>query len=657
MRSEVGKGKVLLRWAPTDAKAWQQLNKYGVGLERLTVARDGKVLDQPETRILYDCLKPVASDEFKQIAAKYDYGAIIAQAIFGESFVVTGPGKKGDVASLLALSEERQQRFAMSLYAADLCFPAALVVGWGWEDDAVKENERYLYRVVPLVPPKEMDIAAGALFVDPTRIDRFPAPLDFAAQFMDGSALLGWNYRTLGPIYNAYIPERSTDGVDFAPIAETPVTKMDTGTGERVVYADSIQNGVKYYYRLRGVTPFGSYGEYSDTLSGMGHPELQAAPFITRAAPDDKGGASIEWTIDPASEDLVESFTLERSDDDKKYADLVTHIDRKERSVTVKDIPPTNYFVVAALGASGRRMRSFSALVQPIDSIPPAVPSGLAALADTSGVVRLSWRANTESDIYGYRIYRGQTKAEELVPLNDVAVRDTVFVDSLDIRSLNSKVYYAITSLDKRYNQSDKCAVVEVVKPEVIPPTPPFIRHIAIENGRNVLQWASGQEENLAGYDIRRKAGGEEEFSLLAAVDGAANCTYEDPEVENNKTYVYRVCSRSIGGLRSDPSPDYEVTALNRTAAPASPKSAPTLAASVVDGRIRLSWKVPAADVVSVQLYRKTGDGALSLMRDQLPSTGQLDDAELSPGVKYQYMLVVKTNGAPPQTAVKEVGL
>ena len=45
----------------------------------------------------------------------------------------------------------------------------------------------------PLVPQDELYIAQGALFVDPGRIDHFPAPLDFTGQFMDGSVLLSWN--------------------------------------------------------------------------------------------------------------------------------------------------------------------------------------------------------------------------------------------------------------------------------------------------------------------------------------------------------------------------------------------------------------------------------------------------------------------------------
>lgn len=130
MRSEVTEGKALIRWAPTEAKAWRLLNKYGVRLERLTLVRDDRTLETPERTVLAECLKPEESEAFKQIAGQYSYGAIIAQAIFGSTFEVSGSGQY-DVATVIALGQELQQRYVFSLYAADLCFPAAVVAGWG----------------------------------------------------------------------------------------------------------------------------------------------------------------------------------------------------------------------------------------------------------------------------------------------------------------------------------------------------------------------------------------------------------------------------------------------------------------------------------------------------------------------------------------------
>jgi fibronectin type 3 domain-containing protein len=649
MRGEVRDREVLLRWAPSDARAWKLLNEHGVKIERLTLVRNGQVLDEPEVVALSGRLKPEDSDEFIAIASEYSYAAIIAQAVFGDSFVVSGGGVSG-IETLIAQSDELQQRFAISLYAADLCFPAALVAGWGFEDLTIRKNERYLYRVIPLVPEEEMTIEPGLLVVDTERINSFPAPLDFSGEFMDGSVLLSWDGRVLQSLYSAYIPERSLDGVNFTPITETPITKMDSTDGnDMIVYADSIANNVTYHYRLAGITPFGSMSAYSDTISGMGLTELRSPPFITRAVPDEDGGATIEWEFDPADEALIESFSVERSDDDKNFSDFLTPIDKTRRSITVPKIRSSNYFAITANSLTGNRLRSFSALVQTVDTLPPAVPVGLRAIADTTGIVRLSWRANSDKGHFGYRIYRGETADDELVPLNDIAHRDTVFVDSITLRTLNRSVYYAITALDERYNQSDKTAVVEVERPEVIPPTSPFIKQVSVENGRNVVIWVGGGESNLAGYDLLRQSDRGGDFLLLTTISDPESCEYVDSDIENNRVYIYRVLSRSKGGMVSEPSPDYKVTGINKlaTAARVSFDVIPVV------GMLKLVWNTDIEEVNNVQIYKKVGDGPYGLMSEGLAPDGEIEDRDVIPGCEYGYMIVVRSNDASPVTVEK----
>jgi fibronectin type 3 domain-containing protein len=385
----------------------------------------------------------------------------------------------------------------------------------------------------------------------------------------------------------------------------------------------------------------------------MGLPELRTPPFITRAVPDEKGGVDIAWEFDPANEALIESFSLERSEDDKNFSNYITPIDKTQRSINVPNAPATSYFAITANSIAGKRIRSFTTLVQLVDTLPPVAPVGLEAIADTTGVVKLSWQANSDKGRFGYRIYRGQTAEEELVPLNDVAHRDTVFVDSINLRTLNRNIYYAVTALDERYNQSEKSQVVEVKRPEVIPPTPPFIREVRVENGRNMVIWVSGGESNLAGYNLYRQSMPDSVFTLLDSIPYPEIFEYEDRDVENNRTYIYRVLSRSEGGLISDPSPDYKVKAINKSAI-----TVPvTFELSSSADKISLGWNVPVTDIINIQLYKKSDGGSFGLMSEGLASDGKIEDTDVIPGVRYQYMLVVKSNGAPPVNLIKEGAL
>lgn len=646
MRAEVGiDSTVQLRWAPTNSKAWKLLNKYGVRLERDIVYQDGKVLDEPHTSILAHCLRPDTTEHFKEIAQQYNYGAIIAQAIWGDSFDISGSNQTGGISSLIAQSEHDEQRFVMSLYAADLCFPAAEAVGWGFVDSTAVLGDKYLYRVVSLVPAKIYDIEQGVAFVEPSRVTRLVKPLDFRVAFMDSTAVLSWNYRTLDFLYNSYMPERSTDGINFQSISGIPTTKMgEKSTAGSMMYVDKIRNFEKYYYRLRGITSFGNYGLYSDTISGTSLPELKSAPVIISALPNDTGGVDLEWEFDQSNEDLIIDFTVERSDDNKKFDDFVSKIDKHQRRLSVKSVKASNYFILSANTITGNRKRSFSVFFQPADTMPPAMPKGLKAVADTSGAVHISWEPNTDADIYGYRLYRGQTLGEELIVLNDIAIQGTTYTDSVSMKSLNSKIYYSLTALDERYNQSDKCEVAEVVRPSLVAPTSPFITEINVENGKNTISWVSGAEETLAGYDLYRDS------VLIANISSPTILNYEDQEIENGKLYNYVVYSKSINGISSKGSVEYSVVAINKSA---SKKTGVEFSVVADDKFARVKWNIKNSDVTTIQIYKKMDNGPYSLFKDDLFASGELEDRNVSPSKSYEYMLVVKFNNSQPLTITK----
>ena len=104
VRTEIHPAKVLLRWIPSDAKTWEQFNKYGVRLERLTIRRAEVAIDPPEILTLADTLRPVQSNELQQLVEKYPIGGVMAQAIWGENFEV-GVSGKNELLRAMALEE------------------------------------------------------------------------------------------------------------------------------------------------------------------------------------------------------------------------------------------------------------------------------------------------------------------------------------------------------------------------------------------------------------------------------------------------------------------------------------------------------------------------------------------------------------------------
>jgi fibronectin type 3 domain-containing protein len=301
---------------------------------------------------------------------------------------------------------------------------------------------------------------------------------------------------------------------------------------------------------------------------------------------------------------------------------------------------------IAAIPKEGEPSYSFPFLLQIPDSIPPAVPTGLNGYIDTTGTVFLRWKANTDDDILGYRIFRGQTAGEELVPLTDIAVTDTVFIDTVDVRNLNFKIYYAISSLDKRYNQSALCPAVEITKPVLIKPSPPFITKFeANENGIK-LEWITGVDESIVSYIVYRGAGKAD--SAIAEISDAA---YTDVSAVGGEAYYYAVAAKNTGNIQSDFSPEvYVKTKFVKT----KDEKIKKFTGKRNDKNIVLQWEHNITDIQSIHIYRKANDNPLTKWKELEVHATQTTDVNISSNVVYEYLLVIRDmNGKPSSVQVK----
>ena len=89
---------------------------------------------------------------------------------------------------------------------------------------------------------------------------------------------------------------------------------------------------------------------------------------------------------------------------------------------------------------------SAPACITPSDTFPPAPPKGLIAVAGDA-VISLSWDPNTESDLGGYLVLRGEAPGGTLQPLTPQPIRETSYED----RSAKPGVryVYAVVAVDK----------------------------------------------------------------------------------------------------------------------------------------------------------------------------------------------------------------
>ena len=146
------------------------------------------------------------------------------------------------------------------------------------------------------------------------------------------------------------------------------------------------------------------------------------------------------------------------------------------------------YYVVSAFNTAGESEISEEVFaVTP--NVSPAIPSGLAAIAE-DGSVALSWDANNESDLSGYNIYRSTASDNKYTLLNNSILLNTHYIDyDVDNYSL---YFYVITAVDVQMSES--AYSVEV---NAMPADRPVIQ-LSVEGFENGMsEW-----NNISGEDV-----------------------------------------------------------------------------------------------------------------------------------------------------------
>jgi hypothetical protein len=106
-------------------------------------------------------------------------------------------------------------------------------------------------------------------------------------------------------------------------------------------------------------------------------------------------------------------------------------------------------FVVRTVRTSGavaiESAASEPACVTPVDTFPPAAPTGLQAVSG-AGDINLSWDANSEPDLAGYIVLRGEAPGATLQALTSAPITETRYRDATVQRGVH--YVYAVVAVD-----------------------------------------------------------------------------------------------------------------------------------------------------------------------------------------------------------------
>lgn len=552
---------LVLRFVPTRPGTWAEGNKLGYLIERQEI---DTTYSLPYVRLTPVPLKPWPLDQWKALVgspSKPDrYAAITAQSLYGKP--TTPPTSLMERADLLL------NNYSNTLLSAEISPKVAAAAGLRWTDTSIKPNKLYRYRIWMAGKSAIGDI--DTTYVTVGTFAKLPVPVaDFLpVQESEKTVELRWSRQYHEAHFSAYYIERSDDGGQtFKSLTDVPYIQMDSyekAQKEYFYYSDSVATNYKpYHYRLIGITTFGEMSTPSRAIVGMGRdrtPPKQPQNVKTKLLKE--GKIEISWNHPPESD--LKGFIIGRSSRvDVNYQPISQTLPPNARSFIDDKADPRqiNYYIVAAVDTANNGAVSLYTHGQFLDTIPPAIPTGLRGAIDTNGVVTLRWKLGPEKDIKGYKIAFSNSPNRPFILASNALIQDTIWRDTLNLRTLTKKIYYKIMVIDLMDNYSSFSAALELTKPDKVPPVSPQFREYKIDSTGIKLIWIASTSQDVKQHIVQRRLRSQSTWENIATITALESVLqHTDKSTQPRQDYDYQVLARDESGLFSSPS---EKIALN----------------------------------------------------------------------------------------------
>ncbi|MBK8498307.1 MAG: hypothetical protein IPL52_05705 [Flavobacteriales bacterium] len=647
---------VRLRWAPDAAGGWLNANQLGYTVERIDLGAIGDTSSRESrsfTALSASPMKPIGIQGWKDLHTQKpdDIYIMVAGEMIHSALLPKNMGFTGDIR---AASDALKERFGFALLAADLSWPAAEASAVAYVDNAVVPGRQYMYRVKVAGATASYPIEEGAVLVGTAKADVIKRPVITRVNEQDSLVMISWPRAVHEEWFTAYDVERSdNNGASWKKINPRPFVSFTNpelpATQDVIVYTDTIDvTKQQYAYRIIGLTAFGTRSDPSTAITARWRDRTPPPSPTGVRATEKKGAIEITWDY-PAGVTDLKGFHITRgssvaSDDHNLNSELLppnarSFIDQ------APELLKHNYYLVIAVDTANNPGLSMSAMGSVVDSIPPAQPFGLEGKVDTNGVVTLKWRLGKEPDLYGYHIFWRNQRDHVGARLTGTAVRDTMFVDTISMRTLTEKVYYEVMAVDLNRNGSKHSEMVELKRPDLRPPTAPIFTDYRVNDDGIWIKWAPSSSEDVTRHVVVRRIVGEAKWDTVARIPASMRkYAFDDPDTGKPAYYEYNVLAFDDAGW-STPAP--RTVKLRMNSVDRLPRvEVITAHADTMKKVVELKWDYAPRDGVKFILYKRTGTGAWQQAKLFTSDARVYKDRLVKPGIEYTYFIqAVTTKG------------
>jgi hypothetical protein len=637
-------GKVMMRWVPSDYSTLIACSKKGYLIKRILWSGDGK----PDSAMFRNApfvqnITPFSTqnNSWKDLASESDDAAFLYNVLYKQS------EKEANETGMF---------FGLAMLGCDLNVLLAEGAGLYFKDENA-ERKVLAYMIQPMEGKLRRSIIPAIIVVDVTKNDILRNIDSVSAVVKDKEVKLVWNNSDLKPFYPGYFIDRSeSDGKNFVTLNKRPHVFIKTQyekDKKEISYNDTAaEYGKTYYYRVRGLSFFGIYGNYSNIVKVKVVKPLSNFAVIDSTQLVRDSLFRIYWHKPHgvnAEEILGYSVYRSRTDNGpyarlnkKPIKDVYEFLDERPYKSTFYKLVTYNIY--------GDSIASFPFMSLIPDKSPPKIPVGFKGQIDTTGKVRLTWIPNKESDLKGYRIFRNNAPDEEPVEITRVIWRDTVYLDTVDINTLTEEVYYFITAVDEVYNNSPYSKSIKLRRPDKIKPVGVVFNELYHKDSVIVLAWIPSTSKDVVNYELYRRTNNE--FQKIISWNGRDSLkSYHDDKIIYGNYYQYKIRVYDEGGNFSESisSSHYYDSRLRK------PISKINYTVDREKKSVTLKWEYPEKDVFNYVLYRAKKGEELKSFRTLKAQTSSYVDKELYIGNVYIYKLKANFNSGAESFLSKEI--
>ena len=439
-----------------------------------------------------------------------------------------------------------------------------------YHDKTAQKGTKYAYKIALVNGATEQELAQSKQIMCSEYIKPMP-PENPTLNRKKKYITFNWKpelYRYYGvEIYRKEIGEGEYEKITtIGPRAIQPKSAKKYNENSIFFVDTNIVYETGYTYKFEAVDYFNQRSEMSaEVAAPMKDFVPPQMPFGLKLTPNSViGKVNVVWeAIDEADLAGYNVYTSQNPDSSfiKVNAELIS---KESKSYDLAGMRVGgHYFSVSSVDIAGNEASSGLMFTEIKDIEPPSAPQNFLSVA-TSGEIKLSWRANSESDLLGYYIQKSlnhkNPEDNRYINVNSSPIKETQYVESLS-KNIKNKFVYRVVAIDTNFNRSKPSINSLAQMPDVTPPLTPLIKNVYLEDKNIRVDWLKNADTDLAGYNLFRSSLNDsilKEKVNIRLISKSFD-TYLDRRTAQGKSYSYMIEAVDITGNISKISSPFKI--------------------------------------------------------------------------------------------------